>query len=1312
MEEAVRTGILRTDGGTSMVVYPLSKVTLGQAIVVVAGTTVFCLEVAWDGMSEDDRERFRQVAAKGARWIDQQIDIPMLSSRLTRGGRWCAHKGYSREAKKAVRDPDAVAFGVAPPSEQSAGTIVVGGRRSDTAQYCDTCGGETEASRQCSPQGSWSALDSYTIDQADKQLRQDMEEETERDADRQLREESIESDQGVEPWMRMGRQTIRGIEDRITSQYGELELGEERNSEATVRGEKKEIELHEARWTRLEKSMMDNVRENAEVRKEVGRLGTLVQEGRDERRELLEEIRRLNRVTDRAGKKANEERAVLKEWLARLGNESREGERIVSKNQAAIMEAITRMVVNHNVSREDHKSIFREIRMLETAMGSTVKGAVAEAVGRLRMELKRIFESLVEHTPRVREESRAGRGKESPGDLESELEVESTDSDTEEEKEDTAWGKGYRGTIGGRRGGREGSGGAGNPINLVTPTRTKATLRTREGRNGSTGTGKKFNRTTAANKTPAEPGMATPETTTETVTMGEKGAPRKLNFKTTTQATPDGGLESEPEPAAGMPGQWEVSSSVWPNLSPSPTQGLTSPRKDLTSETISGLRDEITIGHIANEVPMEPELSPEPEEAGPEVTTTIRYDKETAEKMLRQVEDESKRQGEADIAKQEQEMLGRVLEAGKRKGEGGEREREPTRPEEERGAEERMEGRASKTAKGKGEAGKEKEKTRKGWCDQCKEGCGERRELEDMKRREAAKGNEPRKEGNETKKGGEAVERSDWGEDGWREAGIKPTVPETPVAERGKSTKEKAGEDLILLNAPKGPRYLPRFCNLCKIHGHNDLTCHLQGNAPTPGPSRHLKPFKTIQQRTPRRGLGAPKGGLGTSNGRGEGRGRGAKPENQRIAFEKERNPTPPKEEPGLEVVRETTPDLAPRTEESRGDEKRRRPEEEEGESGAEPKLGLGKRELEKKKEKTEGQKEDERERKEEQIVKVHLRGCRAPPTAMAKGKELEWKRSLRNKVEAALKKADLGAQTSVLGTSYHFSRRNEKVVTVRVRNWTSKNEVQHIVLGATSAWEQNWTITAAVIADWVEVVVENVDGREKGRLASERAKEIARANGWKLAQRSPQWIGQNRNFDTYEGSPTGLVMTIIRRNGEPPATDCEDSPYMVFGKKTARKLKVFPLVRDGPHNFYVNEEGFKVSSRTSEHGPYAPPQWSPYKGKNSCADCGDWRHRRCGQNRRLPMCNICQGLHLDRECPRGVESREDVEKRKREIKELVREKERLEKKLKTVEEEMDERYPKGKGQDPRKHHGGNDGKVREMGNRTKGADPHHTTNE
>jgi len=235
---------------------------------------------------------------------------------------------------------------------------------------------------------------------------------------------------------------------------------------------------------------------------------------------------------------------------------------------------------------------------------------------------------------------------------------------------------------------------------------------------------------------------------------------------------------------------------------------------------------------------------------------------------------------------------------------------------------------------------------------------------------------------------------------------------------------------------------------------------------------------------------------------------------------------------------------------------------------------------------------------------------------------------------------------------------------------------------------EQNWTISVAVIADWVEVVVENVDGRERGRLALERAKEITWSNGWKLVeQRALQWIGQNRNLDTYEGSPTGLVMTLVRRNGEPPAVECEDSPYMVYGKKIVKKLKVFKLVREGPHNFYINEEGYRVSSRGSEHGLFAPPQWSPYKGRNACSDYGDWRHRRCGQNRRLPVCNVCGGLHLDTGCPRGVGSREDLEKRKREVERLIKEKETLSVQLKTIEEEMDNRYPKGGKQNPKKFH-------------------------
>jgi len=248
-----------------MVVYPLCKVTLGQAIVVVAAGKVFCLEAAWDGMTQEDKERFRKAAARGTGWIDRKAESATIPEQLGRGGRWCAHKGYSKEAKAAVRDPNAVVFGVVCPSQQSGGTIVVGGRCSDTAQFCGTCGGITEGSRQCSPSGSEfggeelnivaadrqcspsgseCAGEELNIDAADRQLRDEVEERDRRNIDRQLKEESIERDTGWEPWMALGRQTIQRIEDVAERWEGEEEAGvrvatpgEETTGESgTVRG--------------------------------------------------------------------------------------------------------------------------------------------------------------------------------------------------------------------------------------------------------------------------------------------------------------------------------------------------------------------------------------------------------------------------------------------------------------------------------------------------------------------------------------------------------------------------------------------------------------------------------------------------------------------------------------------------------------------------------------------------------------------------------------------------------------------------------------------------------------------------------------------------------------------------------------------------------------------------------------------------------------------------------------------------------------------------------------------------------------------
>ena len=287
-----------------------------------------------------------------------------------------------------------------------------------------------------------------------------------------------------------------------------------------------------------------------------------------------------------------------------------------------------------------------------------------------------------------------------------------------------------------------------------------------------------------------------------------------------------------------------------------------------------------------------------------------------------------------------------------------------------------------KKGKPEGRTGKAEERWMKGLCDCCRENETGGRKGEDSK--------------------GKVIERSDWGEEGWREAGIQITAEGTGEADRGE-TSQKAGvkkgdngekkEDPILINAPKGPKRLPRFCNLCKIYGHGDLTCHLQGNAPTPGPSRYIKPFKTLLQRTTRRGLGATRGRADIPTKKEEGHAK------RGITFKREEKPTPPRGELELELELVKSNPEPGRAE--MGNKKTETEEEPRRDEPMSLELGLGRGEgggnPGEKKGESKQQKEGEggSEKAGTQILKIHLRGCRAPTTTSVKGKELEWKRRL-----------------------------------------------------------------------------------------------------------------------------------------------------------------------------------------------------------------------------------------------------------------------------------------------------------------------------
>jgi len=57
--EIARAANIRTDSGEILRVYPITKIALGQAVVLVADEKVFCLEAVWEDMAEKDKDRFR-----------------------------------------------------------------------------------------------------------------------------------------------------------------------------------------------------------------------------------------------------------------------------------------------------------------------------------------------------------------------------------------------------------------------------------------------------------------------------------------------------------------------------------------------------------------------------------------------------------------------------------------------------------------------------------------------------------------------------------------------------------------------------------------------------------------------------------------------------------------------------------------------------------------------------------------------------------------------------------------------------------------------------------------------------------------------------------------------------------------------------------------------------------------------------------------------------------------------------------------------------------------------------------------------------
>jgi len=129
-----RSRRIKVDDGSLVALFPVEEVSIGQFLLAVMEKKFFALEAIWNNRTVEDTEHCRRAASRGRAWIEQYPVSPW-SDKLKGLALCCPHTGYPAELISGIREGKAMLFGLEPPEEQAADTIVVAGKR----QPCATC---------------------------------------------------------------------------------------------------------------------------------------------------------------------------------------------------------------------------------------------------------------------------------------------------------------------------------------------------------------------------------------------------------------------------------------------------------------------------------------------------------------------------------------------------------------------------------------------------------------------------------------------------------------------------------------------------------------------------------------------------------------------------------------------------------------------------------------------------------------------------------------------------------------------------------------------------------------------------------------------------------------------------------------------------------------------------------------------------------------------------------------------------------------------------------------------------------------------
>ena len=166
----------------------------------------------------------------------------------------------------------------------------------------------------------------------------------------------------------------------------------------------------------------------------------------------------------------------------------------------------------------------------------------------------------------------------------------------------------------------------------------------------------------------------------------------------------------------------------------------------------------------------------------------------------------------------------------------------------------------------------------------------------------------------------------------------------------------------------------------------------------------------------------------------------------------------------------------------------------------------------------------------------------------------------------------------------------------------TSPEEVLKAVVGALKKSPQVWEIKGAIATNIKRLVILDLGGGTRGARAIQRAEDIAKANGWKLAITAATWLRQHNRREFYQGKPRGLQLTIV---SEVAPTEGVDRKYVVKGTEVApRTIKIFEWKRVPgiDREWFVQDN---VRRYDSKIGPTIHRPWASWVNSKNCHDCG-----------------------------------------------------------------------------------------------------------